>query len=500
MAARYILALDQGTTSSRAILFDHSGRPVGSAQRGLNQHYPRPGWVEHDPVEIWSSQSAALTESLTRTGIGWEEIGAVGITNQRETVIVWDRKSGQPLSRAIVWQDRRTADECGLLKEQGLESVFRQKTGLLLDPYFSGTKLKWILDQTAGARARAEAGELLFGTIDTWLVWKLTGGRVHATDATNACRTLLFNIHELAWDDELLSILGIPRKMLPEVRSSSEIYGHIDPQLFPGNVPIAGVAGDQHAALFGQACFSPGMAKSTYGTGSFLLMHTGNQPIDSPSGLLTTLAWQIGGTTEYALEGSVFIAGAVVQWLRDELQLIRSAEECDALAASVEDANGMFLVPAFAGLGAPHWDPYARGVAIGLTRGTNRAHFCRAALEAIAFQTADLVSTMEQDSGLPLTELRVDGGVARSLPMLQFQADLLQRSVIRPACIETTALGAAYLAGLAIGFWEDREAISRHWKEDLRLDPKRDSTALDSLRSGWSEAIERARGWSGPAG
>lgn len=493
-----VLALDQGTTSSRAILFDHAGRALGSARREFRQFYPKPGWVEHDAVEIWASQSAALTEAVARAGVDFRQIAAVGLTNQRETVVVWERATGRPIHPAIVWQDRRTAERCRQMQEEGLESLVREKTGLLLDPYFSATKLQWILENVKGARAQAEKGELAFGTIDSWLLWKLSRGRVHATDTTNACRTLLYNIHTLQWDDELLQCFAIPRQILPEVKPSSGPIARIDPRLFPGELPITGVAGDQHAALFGQACYTPGMAKSTYGTGSFLLMHTGEQPIPSPNRLLSTLAWQIGDRTEYALEGSVFIAGAVVQWLRDELGLIRSAGECDELAAGVSDSGGLFLVPAFAGLGAPHWDPFARGLAIGITRGINRAHFCRAALEAIAFQTADLVAAMEKDAQLPLAELRVDGGVANSEPLLQFQADLLQRPVVRPQCIETTALGAAYLAGLAVGFWENRSEIVRHWQEDRRLDPLLSAREVKSRRHEWNRAVLRSRSWAEP--
>jgi glycerol kinase len=498
-APRYVLALDQGTTSSRAIVFDHDARPVAVAQKEFAQIYPRPGWVEHDPLEIWSSQQSTVTEVLSRAGLGAGDIAAIGLTNQRETTIVWERATGRPVHNAIVWQDRRTADACAALKASGIEKMVTAKTGLRLDPYFSATKIRWILEHVPGARTRAERGELLFGTVDTWLLWKLTGGRVHATDVTNASRTLLCDIRKGTWDDELLACFGIPRSMLPEVRSCSETFGHVDSALYPPGVPIAGIAGDQHAALFGQACFEPGMVKNTYGTGCFALMHTGAEPVPSRNNLLTTVAWRLGGRTEYALEGSVFIGGAVVQWLRDELQLVRDVRELDALASSVPDSGGLFLVPAFAGLGAPHWDPYARGTLVGITRGANRAHLCRAAIESIAFQTADLVACMEKDSGLELSGLRVDGGASRSAPLLQFQAELLGVPVVRPRCVETTAMGAAYLAGLAVGFWSDRADIARHWEVDATFTPARPREEIASLRREWDRAVERARGWEKPA-
>ncbi len=498
MSSRYILALDQGTTSSRAIVFDHGGAVMGVAQKEFAQNYPQPGWVEHDPMEIWSSQSAVAAEAIAKANLPASAIAAVGITNQRETTVVWDRESGKPLHPAIVWQDRRTADFCAQLKKDGVEPMVTERTGLRLDPYFSGTKLRWILEHVPGARARAEAGRLLFGTIDTWLLWQLTGRKVHLTDVTNASRTLLLNLRTGDWDDDLLTLFSIPRAMLPEVRSSSEVFGEVDRQLYPGGAPIAGIAGDQHAALFGQACFKPGMAKNTYGTGCFLLMNTGDQPVVSKNNLLTTIAWKIGNKTEYALEGSVFIGGAVIQWLRDELQLVRSAQELDQLASSVPDAGGLFLVPAFAGLGAPHWDPYARGLAIGITRGTGRAQFCRAALEAIAFQSADLIACMEKDSGLDLRELRVDGGVSRSATMLQFQADLLGTSVVRPKNIETTAMGAAYLAGLATGYWENRDDIVRNWTMDTTFSPRRPADEMTALRQEWNRALARAKAWEQP--
>lgn len=494
-APQYILAFDQGTTSSRSIVFDHAGRIVAVAQKEFAQHYPQPGWVEHDPLEIWSSQSATAAEALARANLSTDAIAAVGVTNQRETTLVWERRTGRPIHPAIVWQDRRTADYCCQLQADGLEPMVTAKTGLRLDPYFSATKLRWILEHVDGARRRAENGELVFGTVDTWLLWQLTGGQAHVTDVTNASRTLLCNLATGDWDDDLLKLFGIPRAMLPEIRSCSEVYGHVAHNLYPAGAPIAGLAGDQHAALFGQACFKPGMAKNTCGTGCFLLMHTGEQPVRSQNNLLTTIAWRLGGKTEYALEGSVFIGGAVVQWLRDELQLVRSAAELDQLATSVPDAGGLYLVPAFSGLGAPHWDPYARGLAIGITRGTNRAHFCRAALESIAFQSADLIAAMEKDSGLALRELRVDGGASRSMPMLQFQADLLQTQVVRPKCIETTAMGAAYLAGLAVGFWSDRETLTRNWETDVILTPQRPAAAMTAARAGWNRAIAHSREW-----
>ncbi|CAA6689746.1 MULTISPECIES: glycerol kinase GlpK [unclassified Lentimonas] len=492
---KYILALDQGTTSSRAILFNHGGEIVASAQKEFEQIYPKPGWVEHNPMEIWASQSATVTEALMRHNIDSNEIAGVGITNQRETTIVWDKQTGKPVYNAIVWQDRRTAGFCRKLQEDGIEAMVTEKTGLRLDPYFSATKLAWILDNVPNARCRAENGELLFGTVDTWLLWKLTGHKVHATDITNASRTLLMNLTTGDWDDSLLELFRIPRCILPEIRSCSEVYGHVDSSLSCAEAPIAGIAGDQHSALFGQACFTEGMAKNTYGTGCFLLMNTGKQPIRSQQNLLTTVAWRIGGQTEYALEGSVFIGGAVVQWLRDELQLVRNAAELNALAASVPNSNGLFLVPAFAGLGAPHWDPYARGAMLGITRGTNRAHICRAALESIAFQSADLISAMQQDSGIKLKELRVDGGASRSVPLLQFQSDLLQTRVVRPKNIESTATGAAYLAGLAVGFWKNRKEIAAHWSADGQFKPQHDAYAMQPLRDGWSKAVGRAKAW-----
>jgi glycerol kinase len=496
---RYVLALDQGTTSSRAIVFDRGGAIVASAQREFPQVYPRPGWVEHDPLRIWSTQRAVAAEAMARARIGAGEVAAIGIANQRETTVVWDRGTGRPVHNAIVWQDRRTADYCSKLKREGREALVARRTGLRLDPYFSATKVRWILDHVAGARRRAERGGLCFGTVDSWLLWRMTDGRVHATDAGNASRTLLYNIHRREWDEDLLRLFGIPREILPEVRSCSEVYGTTGRALQPEGVPIAGIAGDQQAALFGQGCFEAGTAKNTYGTGCFLLMNTGAKAVASRNNLLTTIAWTIGGKTDYALEGSVFIGGAVIQWLRDELRLVRSAKELDRLAGSVPDAGGLFLVPAFAGLGAPHWDPYARGVLAGITRGANRAHLCRAALEAIAFQSADLIAGMERDSGVALRELRVDGGASRSDPLLQFQADLLRVPVVRPRTIETTSLGAACLAGLAVGFWKDRGEIARRRAVDATFRPGRPPRLMKALREGWERAVGRAMGWERPA-
>jgi glycerol kinase len=499
MKPTYILALDQGTTSSRAILFDHSGSIVSVAQKEFTQLYPKPGWVEHDPLEIWSSQNSTAAEAISRANLTTDAIAAVGVTNQRETTVVWDKETGAPVYNAIVWQDRRTADYCGKLKAEGIEPMVTARTGLRLDPYFSGTKLRWILENVPGTRARAEQGKLLFGTVDSWLLWQLTGRKVHVTDVTNASRTLLYNLHTGDWDADLLELFNIPRAMLPELRSCSEVYGRVNENLYPAGAPIAGIAGDQQAALFGQACFKPGMVKNTYGTGCFTLMNTGTAPVTSRNNLLTTVAWRIGNRTEYALEGAVFIGGAVVQWLRDELQIVRNVQELDELAASVPNANGLFLVPAFAGLGAPHWDPYARGTAVGITRGTNRAHFCRAALEAIAFQSADLITCMEKDSGLTLAELRVDGGGSRSKPLLEFQAELLGQRVVRPRCVETTAMGAAYLAGLAVGYWDSRDEITRNWAVDATFTPSNDRSAALALRGQWDRALERAKNWELPA-
>lgn len=492
---KHILALDQGTTSSRAIVFDHDGGIVAVAQKEFEQIFPRPGWVEHDPDEIWSSQIGVASEAISRAGLTPRELTAIGIANQRETTVVWERASGRPIHNAIVWQDRRTAGFCDQLREEGHESTFRDKTGLVLDSYFSGTKVNWILENVDGARARAEAGELCFGTIDSWLVWKLTDGGLHITDATNASRTLMCDIHSGDWDDELLGLLDVPRSMLPEVRSSSEVYGETSVELFSHPIPIAGIAGDQQAALFGQQCTEPGMVKNTYGTGCFMLLNTGTEAVPSKNNLLTTVAWRIDGKTEYALEGSVFVAGAVVQWLRDGLHLIRNAPEVEALSRTVDDNGGVYMVPAFAGLGAPHWDPYARGMIVGITRGTTAGHFARAALESIAYQVADVLEAMEADSGIEIKELRVDGGAAQNDFLLQFQSDVLQALTVRPEILETTALGAAYLAGLAVGFWTDQAEVAQQWKANRRFAPEMASEAVDVLRSDWRRALERSKGW-----
>ena len=495
MGSSYILALDQGTTSSRAILFDHHGSIVSRAQKEFDQLFPQPGWVEHRPADIWNTQREVVLEALDTSGIGADEVAAIGITNQRETTLVWDRHTGKPIHNAIVWQDRRTAALTDRLEKDGYQDAFRSKTGLLLDPYFSGTKIKWILDNVEGARARAEKGDLLFGTVDSWLIWNLTGGDVHVTDITNAGRTLLFDIHRQQWDDQLLEILDIPAEMLPEVRSCSEMYGRTSTEIFGREIPIAGIAGDQHAALFGQVCTRKGMAKNTYGTGCFMLMNTGSQPIPSDNKLLTTVAWQLDGQTEYALEGSVFIGGAVVQWLRDGLDVISDSSEVEQLAASVDSTDGIYLVPAFSGLGAPHWDPHARGTITGITRGTSTAHIARAALESIAFQSADLLRAMVNDSGIALKELRVDGGASVNSLLMQFQADILGVPVVRPKITETTALGAAYLAGLAVGYWDSLEEISEQWSIDRRFEPGMDDQKIQQHYAGWHKAVERAKGW-----
>ncbi|MFN0168005.1 MAG: glycerol kinase GlpK [Bryobacteraceae bacterium] len=491
----YLLALDQGTTSSRAILFDSSGSIRQAAQKEFTQIYPQPGWVEHDPAEIWSSQLSVAVEALAQARIPAGEVAAAGIANQRETTLLWDRATGTPVYNAIVWQDRRTAAFCDELRRGGVEPEVRARTGLLLDPYFSATKLLWILDHVPGARQDAESGRLAFGTVDTWLIWNLTAGAVHATDPSNASRTLLFNIHTGDWDEELLRLFQIPRAVLPGVRPSSGVFGAISHSTFPAGIPIAGVAGDQQAALFGQACFRPGVTKNTFGTGCFMLMHTGDRPVDSKQRLLTTVAWSVDGRMEYALEGSVFSGGAVVQWLRDGLKIIRAAREIEDLAASVPDNGGLYLVPAFAGLGAPHWDPYARGAMVGITRGITGGHIARAALESIAYQVADLVSAMQDDSGLGVEELRVDGGAALNNMLLQFQADLLGVQVIRPKVTETTALGAAYLAGLATGLYPSRDIIAQQWQVERRFEPAMSRDQVGELRCQWSRAVERAKQW-----
>jgi glycerol kinase len=491
----YILALDQGTTSSRAILFDRDGGIKGIAQREFRQIFPQPGWVEHDPMEIWTSQVGVAVEALAGAGLRGADVAAIGITNQRETAIVWDRKTGQPIANAIVWQDRRTAGVCDRLRSDGAEPLFRERTGLVLDAYFSGTKVAWLLDHVDGARGRAERGELAFGTVDSWLLWKLTDGRLHVTDSSNASRTLLFNIHTLQWDDELLRALRVPRSLLPDVRPSSEVYGDVSTALGLKSVKLGGIAGDQQAALFGQMCTTPGMTKNTYGTGCFMLQNTGTKAPASRHKLLTTVAWTRNGVTEYALEGSVFVGGAVVQWLRDGLGIIRSSGEVEALARSVPDNGDVYLVPAFAGLGAPHWDPYARGAIVGLTRGATAGHIARAALESIAFQSADLLDAMQADAGVRLAELRVDGGAARNDFMMQFQADLIGAPVVRPAITETTALGAAYLAGLAVGFWKSDDEITSQWQVERRFEPAMASERANEMRARWTQALERAKGW-----
>jgi glycerol kinase len=492
----YILALDQGTTSSRALLFDRDGRIKGVAQREFRQRFPKPGWIEHDPEEIWSSQAGVAVEVLAAAGVRARDVAAIGITNQRETTIVWDRKTGRPVANAIVWQDRRTADVCERLRSEGAEPLFRERTGLVLDAYFSGTKLAWILDNVDGARVRAEAGDLAFGTVDSWLLWKLTDGRLHITDASNASRTLMFNIHTLQWDDELLRALHVPRSVLPDVRSSSEIYGEVTATLGLQSVAVAGIAGDQQAALFGQMCTLPGLTKNTYGTGCFMLQHTGAKARASQHQLVTTIAWTLNGAAEYALEGSVFVGGAVVQWLRDGLGIIRSSSEVETLALSVPDNGDVYFVPAFTGLGAPHWDQYARGAIVGLTRGTTAAHIARAALESVAFQSADLLDAMQADAGVRLAELRVDGGGARNDLLMQFQSDLIGAPVVRPEIIETTALGAAYLAGLAVGLWKSRDEIANQWRAERRFEPVIPAARVRDLRGRWTQALERAKSWA----
>jgi glycerol kinase len=490
-----ILALDQGTTSSRAIVFGHDGSIRAVAQQEFRQIFPKAGWVEHDANEIWDTQLATAREALAKAGVKAEDVAAIGITNQRETTLVWDRKTGAPIHNAIVWQDRRTSGFCDELKRAGHAELIQKRSGLVIDAYFSGSKLRWLLDNVPGARARAEKGELAFGTIDSWLIWKLTGGARHVTDVTNASRTMLMNLRTGEWDDELLKILGVPRAVLPEVRASSEVYGETAAGLFDTPISIAGIAGDQQAALFGQNCFTRGMAKNTYGTGCFMLMNIGAEPSLSKNQLITTVAWKEGGRTDYALEGSVFIGGAVVQWLRDGLGIIKSSADVEKLAASVPDCGGVYLVPAFAGLGAPHWDQYARGSMAGLTRGTTAGHIARAALEGIAFQVADILEVMKQDSGIPMNELRVDGGACANDMLMQFQADILQVPLARPKVIETTALGAAYLAGLAVGFWKDRAEVSRAWQVDRTFTPQMSADQAAHRRARWTEALSRSRDW-----
>jgi glycerol kinase len=490
----FVLALDQGTTSSRAIVFDKAGSIRATAQQEFRQIFPQPGWVEHDPTEIWATQSGVMHEAIAKAGIGAGDVVALGITNQRETTVVWERATGRPIANAIVWQDRRTAPMCDELRAAGKAATFSAKTGLVLDAYFSGTKLRWLLDHVPGARARAVNGDLAFGTIDTWLIWQLTEGRVHATDASNASRTLLYNIHTGDWDEELLRLLDIPREVLPLVVASSGVCAHT--KIDGATIPIAGIAGDQQAALFGQACLDPGLAKNTYGTGCFLLLNTGTNAVASSNNLLTTVAWKCDGRLTYALEGSVFIGGAVVQWLRDGLKIIRDAGEIESLAASVADNGGVYLVPAFAGLGAPHWDAYARGAIFGLTRGATGAHLARAALESIAFQSADVLDAMQRDAGITLAELRVDGGVTANNLLMQFQADLLGVPVVRPKVLETTALGAAYLAGLATGYWKSTDDIRANWQVDRRFEPAMPRERVAELRAGWDKAVARAKAWA----
>ncbi|MTI49602.1 MAG: glycerol kinase GlpK [Firmicutes bacterium] len=497
MDKKYILALDQGTTSSRAIIFNHDGGVIKIAQKEFRQIYPKAGWVEHDPMEIWGTQSGVAREVLDTADISPEEIAAIGITNQRETTVVWDKITGKPIYNAIVWQCRRTSGICDDLKQRGLEKYVKENTGLVVDAYFSGTKIKWILDNVEGAKEKARRGELLFGNIDTWLVWQLTKGKVHVTDYSNASRTMLYNIKELKWDEKLLEELDIPMNMLPEVRPSSEIYGVTDSKTFGGiEIPIAGIAGDQQAALFGQTCHEPGTAKNTYGTGCFMLMNTGERMIQSNNGLLTTLAWGIDDKIQYALEGSIFIAGAIVQWLRDELRLINDARDTEYFASKVKNSNGVYLVPAFVGLGAPHWDMYARGTMVGLTRGVNRNHIIRAALESIAYQTRDVIEAMQEDSGIKLKELKVDGGAVENNFLMQFQSDILNVPVNRPVITETTALGAAYLAGLAVGFWRDKKEINNKWKIDREFTPKMDNKEREKSYNGWQKAVERSLQWA----
>lgn len=494
MAKKYVIALDQGTTSSRAIVYDQNAHPIGSKQREFTQYYPKPGWVEHDAEELFKCQLKVLESVLIDNDIKFDEVAAIGITNQRETVVIWDKKTGKPVYNAIVWQCRRTADICEKLSKEGYDEIIKEKTGLLIDAYFSGTKIKWILDNVPGVRERAEKGELLAGTIDTWLIWKLSGGKAHVTDVTNACRTMLFNIYECEWDEELLKLLGIPRCILPQVCDSSQVYCETDKQLCGFSVPIASAVGDQQAALFGQGCFKKGDAKNTYGTGCFMLMNTGDKPVVSKN-LLTTIALGMNGKVEYALEGSVFIGGAVIKWLRDELELISSAPEIDRLAESVPDANGAYLVPAFVGLGTPYWDMYARGTIVGLTRGVKKAHICRAALEGIAFEVRDVLDEMVRDSGTSINTLNVDGGACVSNVMMQFQADILNTKVCRPKNVETTALGAAYLAGLAVGFWKSKEEILERRETDKVFEPSMKEERRNELITGWKKAVERAKEW-----
>ncbi|MBQ6834298.1 MAG: glycerol kinase GlpK [Lachnospiraceae bacterium] len=494
--SKYVMALDAGTTSSRCILFNKEGTMVSVAQKEFTQHFPQPGWVEHDANEIWSTQLGVAVEAMLKAGASAKDIAAIGITNQRETTIVWDKNTGEPICNAIVWQCRRTSEYCDSLKEKGLVDTFQQKTGLVIDAYFSGTKLKWILDHIPGARERAEKGELLFGTVETWLIWKLTKGNVHVTDYSNASRTMLFNINTLEWDEEILKELNIPKCMLPEVKPSSCVYGETDPQFFGTPILIGGAAGDQQAALFGQTCFEPGEAKNTYGTGCFMQMKTGERPVFSENGLVTTIAWGLDGKVEYALEGSIFVAGAAIQWLRDELQIIERAYETEELAQRVPDTNGCYVVPAFTGLGAPHWDQYARGAILGLTRGVNRYHIIRATLDSLCYQTNDVLKAMEADSGIKLAALKVDGGACANNYLMQTQSDLINAPVKRPCCVETTAMGAAYLAGLAVGYWKDKDEVRKNWAIDKIFEPQISDDKRAEMVEGWDKAVKRSYGWA----
>jgi len=494
--AKYVMALDSGTTSNRCILFNEKGEMCSVAQKEFTQYFPKPGWVEHDANEIWSSQLGVAVEAMSKIGASAEDIAAIGITNQRETTIVWDKTTGEPVYHAIVWQCRRTSEYCDSLKEKGLTDSFRQKTGLIIDAYFSGTKLKWILDNVEGVRERAEAGELLFGTVETWLIWKLTKGRVHVTDYSNASRTMLFNIQDLEWDQDILKELNIPECMLPEAKPSSFVYGESDPQFFGGSIPLGGAAGDQQSALFGQTCFTAGEAKNTYGTGCFLLMNTGEKPVYSKNGLVTTIAWGLDGKVNYALEGSIFVAGAAIQWLRDEMKLVDSSQDSEYMAKKVKDTNGCYVVPAFTGLGAPHWDQYARGTIVGITRGVNKYHIIRATLESLAFQVNDVISAMQADSGITLSTLKVDGGASANNFLMQFQSDIMGAPVHRPVCVETTAMGAAYLAGLAVGYWESKEAVIKNWQIDKIFSPEMAETERTELTNGWNKAVKCSYGWA----
>ncbi len=494
--AKYVMALDAGTTSNRCILFNEKGEMCSVAQREFTQYFPKPGWVEHDADEIWASMLGVAVEAMNMIGATAEDIAAIGITNQRETTIVWDKNTGEPVYHAIVWQCRRTSEYCDELKAKGLTEKFRQKTGLMIDAYFSGTKVKWILDNIPGAREKAEAGELLFGTVETWLIWKLTKGRVHVTDYSNAARTMLFNINTLEWDDEILQELNIPKCMLPQARPSSEVYGMTDSTYFNGEIPIAGAAGDQQAALFGQTCFTPGEAKNTYGTGAFLLMNTGEKPVFSENGLITTIAWGLDGKVNYALEGSIFVAGAAIQWLRDEMRLVDSSPDSEYMASKVKDTNGCYVVPAFTGLGAPYWDQYARGTIVGITRGVNKCHIIRATLESLAYQTNDVLKAMEADSKIKLSTLKVDGGASANNFLMQFQSDILNTKVRRPRCVETTAMGAAYLAGLAVGYWKDKEDVIKNWNVDREFEPAMEETERNAKIEGWKKAVKCSFGWA----